>query len=153
MSYSRRKFIKGISTAGSAVLTMPFMESGNASSSSVSEVVIIGSGPAGLGLADKLSAAGVDVLLIESGVSKPNERHQSLNSVTGSLLPVEQGLGFAGRRVVGGTTEVWGGVCPRYDKSDFKTRSDFGYAMDWPVSFEQVSRYYCAAEKLSLIHI
>jgi len=100
-----------------------------------------------MSLADKMTAAGIDVTLVESGLNRPDQQHQALNKVEGSLLPVERGLGFAGRRAVGGTTHVWGGVCPRFDLSDFRSKSDFGYGVDWPISYAQLSPYYCEAER------
>lgn len=75
LSYSRRKFIKQASIAGGAGLLAPLAASRDDLGAQTADVVIVGSGPAGLGLADKLSAAGVDVTVIESGVNKPDQSH------------------------------------------------------------------------------
>jgi len=147
LTNSRRKFIKQASISSAAALFTQMGATGEDPSAPVTEVAIIGSGPAGLALADKLSAAGVSVLVIESGVSKPDQLHQDLNTVTGSLEPLESGLGFAGRRAIGGTTHVWGGVCPRFDKTDFSSKREFGYAVDWPIEFAELDSHYCEAER------
>jgi len=109
------------------------------------DVLIVGSGPAGLSLADKLSKSGVGVLVVESGAMKPTQSSQSLNVVTGSTKPYSNGLGSAGRRAVGGTTHIWGGITPRFRECDFKTQKNYGYGLDWPIEFGELDQYYCDA--------
>ena len=98
-----------------------------------------------LSLADKLSSSGVDVLVVESGGNLPSSYNQKLNEVTGDREPLKYGLGLAGRRAVGGTSHIWGGVTPRFRENDFNTRRDYNYGLDWPISFSELNRYYCPA--------
>ena len=139
-SINRRSFFKQ-----SSLLSLSASFGVSANPEKEAQVLIIGSGPAGLSLADKLSASGVSVVVVESGVNRPTRQHQLLNEVTGDLKPIEAGLGVAGRRAFGGTTHIWGGITPRFTESDFKTNTNYGYGLDWPISFNEVSQYYCAA--------
>lgn len=109
------------------------------------EVVIVGSGPAGIALADRLTASGISVLVVETGLFAAASANQALGTVLdGGGSPYE--LSRAGQRVVGGSSSVWGGICPRLHAADFVTRSRYGYGTDWPIPYEQLARYYCQAE-------
>ena len=48
--------------------------------------------------------------------------------------------------MAGGTTWSWRGNCPRFLPSDFKMKSKFNVADDWPVSYDDLEKYYCDAE-------
>lgn len=145
----RRHFLKlGLSSAA------PLITTGSSSKVSQSDsvdaeadIVVIGSGPAGLSLADLLSSRGVNVIVVESGSERRSSTHQELNRVDGDRSLVEQGLGHAGVRAIGGTTHVWGGICPRFHSSDFSTHTQYQYGADWPIPFSTLNRYYCKAEK------
>jgi len=76
---------------------------------------------------------------------KPTQSSQSLNVVTGSTKPYSNGLGSAGRRAVGGTTHIWGGITPRFRECDFKAQKNYGYGLDWPIEFGELDQYYCDA--------
>ncbi|MGQ0740042.1 MAG: GMC family oxidoreductase [Bacteroidota bacterium] len=49
-------------------------------------------------------------------------------------------------RIAGGTTWSWRGNCPRFLPSDFKMKTKFGVADDWPISYDDLEKYYCDAE-------
>jgi len=46
----------------------------------------------------------------------------------------------------GGSTHHWGGWSFRLKPEDFKPRSNTGKGADWPISFDDIERYYCEAE-------
>ena len=146
---SRRRFLKFGLTGASPLITGKVSSKTNSREPMDIEcdVVIIGSGPAGLILADLLSVKGVKVAVVESGTARPSRSHQRLNRVFGDRTLVEQGLGEAGIRAVGGTTHVWGGICPRFHSSDFTTRQRYQYGADWPISLTTLNHYYCKAER------
>jgi choline dehydrogenase-like flavoprotein len=48
---------------------------------------------------------------------------------------------------VGGGTNCWYGQAPRLHPTDFRTRSLYGVAQDWPMSYEELDPYYVRAEQ------
>ena len=140
-SISRRRFFRRSFMSGLLLSDMAVARS----TAKDLDVLVIGSGPAGLSVADRLSASGVNVLVVESGQTRPTSRYQTLNEVTGDRDLAPYGLGVAGRRAVGGTTHAWGGLTPRLRECDFNTKRDYDYGLDWPISFSEMSHYYCEA--------
>jgi choline dehydrogenase-like flavoprotein len=49
-------------------------------------------------------------------------------------------------RLAGGSTWSWRGNVPRFIPSDFKLRSTYGIADDWPISYEELEPWYVRAE-------
>jgi choline dehydrogenase-like flavoprotein len=49
-------------------------------------------------------------------------------------------------RQVGGTTWHWLGTALRFVPDDFRLRTRFGVAVDWPLAYEQLERWYGIAE-------
>lgn len=47
---------------------------------------------------------------------------------------------------LGGGTNCWFGQAPRFHPSDFKMRSRYGVAQDWPLDYSELEPYYVAAE-------
>ena len=48
----------------------------------------------------------------------------------------------------GGGTMSWYGHTPRLHPSDFKTKTKYGVANDWPVTYDELEPFYCEAEQL-----
>jgi choline dehydrogenase-like flavoprotein len=48
---------------------------------------------------------------------------------------------------VGGGTNCWYGQTPRLHPTDFKMRSRYGVAQDWPLDYDELEPYYVAAER------
>lgn len=62
---------------------------------------------------------------------------------------VEQGplaFGSTYLRALGGTSMHWLGTCPRMVPNDFRMYSQYGVAVDWPLSYEDLEPYYRKAE-------
>lgn len=136
------------------------------------DVVIVGAGVAGLLVAWKLAAAGVDVLVLESGprVNRA-EALQNFRSAVAktpgspypsvpyaprpSVIALEDYYVQVGpdlfksnyERRVGGTTWHWLGTSLRHLPNDFRINTLYGAGVDWPISYEDLQPWYWEAEK------
>jgi len=136
------------------------------------DVVIVGSGVAGSLVATVLARGGAKVLVLEAGqrvdrgravanflaspTKSPNSPYPPHPNVP---QPDEDDIGAyyvqAGpetfntlqARVVGGTTWHWGGLAMRYRPDDFRMRSAFGVAVDWPLGYDDLEPWYGEAER------
>ena len=91
------------------------------------DVVIIGSGPAGLTIAMELSRAGADVLVLESGglTAMKEGRDLDTGAVVGQPFlfgDVPYGTEDMRIRALGGASGHWAGMCRPLDDIDFRTR-------------------------------
>ena len=135
------------------------------------DVVIVGSGIAGALLAAKLAEAGVKVAILEAGAAV--DRANAVDAywkaaikvpecpypaVPEAMHPVSDNLDFWYRqsgpdkfastylKVVGGTTWHWLGTCLRLVPNDFRLKTAYGQAVDWPVSYDEIEPFYGEAE-------
>ena len=98
-------------------------------------VCVVGAGAAGITLARRLAASGLEVLLLESGGLRLEPDIQALyHGATGAVryLPLEA----VRLRYLGGTTNHWTGQSVPLDATDFQTRSwvpDSG----WPIAYDE----------------
>src|SRR5262245_37914415 len=127
------------------------------------DVCIVGAGAAGGILALELARRDVRVIVLESGPRhdfarrwdyvRRYLRHQDPWRTT----PLELGRHTVGgrdayrldgkrARGVGGSTLHWEGYALRFHPSDFRMRSLYGVAHDWPISYDALEPYYAAAE-------
>lgn len=137
------------------------------------DVLIVGAGMAGSHLALELARAGRQVTVLEAGPRKPRQDWMSVftnNPVKGPQAPYpsnpwaphpeDNGYGtfydqagpveFVGAylRIYGGSTWHWTGFADRLRPADFRMKSEYGVAEDWPVSYEDLQPYYARAEKI-----
>ncbi len=49
-------------------------------------------------------------------------------------------------RAVGGTTWHWGGTATRLYPNDFRMKTAFGVAVDWPIAYDDLASWYDSAE-------
>ena len=127
------------------------------------DVCIIGAGAAGGILARELARNGVRVVVLESGPRHdPAQRDAYVRKYVRGLDPWRAPLReldrhtvggslpyrLEGKRVrgVGGGTLHWEGYALRLHATDFRLRSRYGIAADWPLSYEELEPYYAAAE-------
>ena len=87
------------------------------------DVVIIGSGPAGITTALQLEEKGISSIIFEAGGLEFNEKSQNFykGNVIGDEYP---DLRTARLRQFGGTSGHWGGNCASLDSYDFQ---------NWPI--------------------
>src|SRR5207249_3591512 len=48
---------------------------------------------------------------------------------------------------VGGLALHWGGACNRFSEEDLRLKSMYGLAVDWPIEWRELERYYCEADR------
>ena len=94
-------------------------------------VVIIGSGPAGISVALQLEKKGISSVIIEAGNINYDEKSQSFykGTVIGDEYP---DLSTSRLRQFGGTSGHWGGNCVEMDSYDFNK---------WPISKTELDPY------------
>ncbi len=135
------------------------------------DVLIIGSGVAGALLACELARKGASVVIMEAGprvdrAAAVQRFHGAFPKTPESAYrqsgftphPVtEDPHGFYAQkgpdvfnstylRQVGGTTWHWLGTAIRLIPDDFRLKSLFGLATDWPIAYEELEPWYCKAE-------
>ncbi len=108
------------------------------------QVVIVGAGAAGITLARVLGAAGVDVVVLESGADQVTPEAQALGDaeMTGNdAYP----LAASRVRALGGTTAAWTGFCHPLDPVDLTAR-DWIDPHGWPIDYDDLAGYYPDAQ-------
>lgn len=105
------------------------------------DIVIVGSGAAGIALACALIGRGRDVLLLEAGGEAHDAASQDFYR-TDSVSPVTHHLGHEfRRRGWGGTTRLWGGRCIPLEPIDFERRDWIPHS-GWPIGYDEIARFY-----------
>lgn len=135
------------------------------------DVLIIGSGVAGALLACELAGKGVSVVMMEAGprvdraeairrfhAAYPKTPESAYRRSDFTPHPMtEDPHGFYAQkgpdvfnstylRQVGGTTWHWLGTAIRLIPDDFRLKSLFGVATDWPISYDDLEPWYGRAE-------
>jgi hypothetical protein len=105
------------------------------------DVCIIGAGPVGISLAVELNNLGFTVLLLESGRRAADPYIQQLSDADIIDPDVHDDVRFAVARQLGGTSNLWGGICVRFDPIDFTERPRLVSAR-WPITYEELLPYY-----------
>ncbi|MEP7457432.1 GMC family oxidoreductase [Phyllobacterium sp. SB3] len=132
----------------------------------ICDVLIVGAGATGSLAALVLAKAGLDVVCLEQGSWVEPQDHPHLHAdwawqrrtkwspdvnkrSHADDYPVKsdssQILMWNG---VGGSTNVYGAIWPRYRPSDFRKGTEHGLQPDWPISYEDVAPFYEEADKL-----
>jgi choline dehydrogenase-like flavoprotein len=139
------------------------------------DVLIVGAGISGAMIAYKAASAGLKVIVLEAGVpfelrqpwidgyyqngwpfdseaAAPQQNDPGIDWKNPKANYWEQvgpvGFDSTYERRGGGTTLHWLGTCMRFVPNDFKVQSVYHApgAMDWPVSYDDLEPWYCAAE-------
>ena len=124
------------------------------------DYVIIGGGITGAMVAQKLSEKKpkASIIVVEAGSSlfdfenRFEYRERNLdygeNMWPGDFIADQAPDGMISRTMaVGGSALHWGGVCNRYSEEDTRLKSMYGLAVDWPVEWTELEKYYCEAER------
>ncbi len=123
-----------------------FLYSGDLHGQSVrADIVIVGSGAAGLTLANQLGTAGANVLVVETGGLEHDASRKGIDKGdwTGDI-----GVGIASRsRYLGGSTNCWGGNCAPMDGIGYEDRPWVPYS-GWPIDESDLVQYVKPAHEL-----
>ena len=121
------------------------------------DFAIVGTGAGGATLAAKLAEAGFSVVAFDAGAFwRPledfasDEKEQDKlywlqERISGGEHPIEFGANNSGRSV-GGSTVHFQMVALRWRPEWFAQRSTMGYGRDWPISWQEMWRYYAEVE-------
>jgi choline dehydrogenase-like flavoprotein len=121
--------------------------------SDVVDAVVVGCGAGGSVMAQRLARAGWTVVVLDAGpfwdpdrdwVSDEAGSHQlywTEPRVIAGSDPVPLGSNNSGRGV-GGSMVHFAGYTPRLHPSDFRTASQDGVGVDWPISYDALRPYY-----------
>ena len=136
------------------------------------QVVIVGSGFVGSIVAEKLSAKGVKVAILEAGPRV--NRSKAVETFRNALIKVPESPYVTSEevefplthnpaiwyrqagpdpfkstylKVVGGTSWHWLGTTVRFVPNDFRMKSEYGQAVDWPIGYDELEPFYVQAEK------
>lgn len=109
----------------------------------VTDVCVIGTGPAGAVVAAELAGRGVDVLVVEGGGTTFDARHA--DTFRGVVDAGHEPLDSVRQKRLGGTGEVWGGRCAPLDEHDLEPRS-WGSRSGWPIKRDTLEPYYRRAQ-------
>lgn len=104
------------------------------------ELCIVGSGPAGLTIANEFAGTAVKVLILESGglVEEPESDAQSEIESVGAPRVIEQTL--VRNRIFGGSSHTWSGKCATFDDIDFEARPWVAFS-GWPICRANLAPY------------
>jgi quinoprotein glucose dehydrogenase len=125
-----------------------------------SDVCIIGGGISAALLAWRLSERrpGTSIIVVEAGERMLDARKRwtqrarmldyGENPWPGDFIADQAAAGIISRTMaVGGSAMHWGGVTNRFSEEDTRLASLFGLAVDWPMAWGELERYYCEAER------
>jgi choline dehydrogenase-like flavoprotein len=114
-------------------------EAGSDPFSGVYDVIIAGSGPAGMTVAREAARLGRRVLLLEAGGAELSPDSQAVYEAR-SIGPLEYfGVNSCRLRMFGGTSNHWSGRCAILDPIDFEAR-DIWSLPGWPISHAEAYR-------------
>ena len=111
------------------------------------DVCVVGSGLVGSCLAIDLAYRGLSVLILESGLAKPDRLFQSLSDAFIAVPKYHNPMATAVSRSLGGTSRLWGGRCVPFDEIDFLKRNYLPNS-GWPITYDDIARYERRAAEL-----
>ena len=109
------------------------------------DLCVIGSGPAGMTIANELSAARLRLCLLESGQQRRTAHAEALKRATWEGIELKT---YSRERVLGGASTTWAGLSAPLDPIDFGPRHHLR-GLSWPFGgdtlvpfYERASRHY-----------
>lgn len=127
------------------------------------DIIVIGSGPGGGALAQRLAATGKRILILERGDYLPRSRanwDSKTVFVDGAYQVKDIWYGRDGsqfnpglHRFVGGNSKVYGAALFRLRERDFEeVEHKDGISPSWPIRYDAFEPYYTEAERLFHVH-
>ena len=124
------------------------------------DVVIVGGGITAAQVAQRLTELkpGISIIVVEAGKrlfdaeNRFAYRQRGMaygeNNWPGDFISDQAARGVISRAMaVGGSALHWGGTCNRFSEEDLRLESLYGLAMDWPLEWKELERYYGEAER------
>lgn len=108
------------------------------------DICIVGSGPAGVTLAQELKGVG-RVLVLESGGLEPSAADE-LNRIESVGRPRVMDQTLVRQRIVGGSSSTWWGRSATFDASDFLARPWVAHS-GWPITRDELRPYFGRAAR------
>lgn len=102
------------------------------------DLCVVGSGPAGMTIANELATSGLRICVLESGRLKRVPHADALRAVICEGQPLKD---YSRERVFGGTSSTWAGLSSPLDDIDFAQRP-FLAAPGWPIGRDELLPYY-----------
>ncbi|MDH3673295.1 MAG: GMC family oxidoreductase [Gammaproteobacteria bacterium] len=102
------------------------------------DLCIVGSGAAGMTLANELLDQGLRICVLESGKLKPTKQADALRKVHSEGIHIKD---HSRERVLGGASTTWGGLSNLLDSVDMKPRPFVRYS-GWPIFRDELLSYY-----------
>ncbi len=131
---------------------------------SAPRIAIVGAGIVAAAFADTFTRHGHEVVIFERGPDLPyphqpqfeasvmhgidDERFRAAHDLRKLTQSGDYVRDLTAERVmgVGGSATQWAGLTMRMRPHDFTLRSTFGFGADWPIGYDEVEPWYCAAE-------
>ena len=136
------------------------------------DICIVGTGFSGTFIASKLQGTSARVLLVEKGAYLSRDRLEdnylrNPYKIKGSedfykmkefiyddpefshyehVNSGKDDFKYSGYHALGGNSLLWFGNALRKVPNDFRTRSRYGFGVDWPISYSDLEEYYHQAE-------
>ena len=108
------------------------------------DVCIIGSGPAGLTVANELSSTRLKICVLESGDLRRSLFADKFREVDYQGIKVKND---SRERVFGGTSSTWAGLSSVLEPTDLEKKDYISYS-GWPISYTELSKYYAKASEI-----
>ena len=110
------------------------------------DLMIVGTGPAGLSIALQFLNSNKNVILLEGGGLEWSAESQKVyegESIGAWYFPLD----LARLRYFGGTSGHWSGWCRPLDPADFKRKAYIPYS-GWPISYEDLAPYLAPTHEI-----
>ena len=125
-----------------------------------SDILIVGGGITAAMVAQKLAELkpNLSIIVVDAGKrlfdyeNRFAYRERALeygeNQWPGDFIADQGARGLISRAMaVGGSALHWGGVCNRFSEEDLRLKSLYGLAVDWPIEWRELEKFYCEAER------
>ncbi|MCZ6596249.1 MAG: GMC family oxidoreductase [Planctomycetota bacterium] len=102
------------------------------------DLCLVGSGPAGMTVANELKDAGLRICVLESGERKRTRRGDRLREVRSEGIHIKD---YSRERVLGGASSTWSGLSSPLDEADMHARPFLRDAA-WPFTRAELLPFY-----------
>lgn len=112
------------------------------------DLIIVGSGAAGITLALSLRQSGLKIAMIEAGGERFSAEAQQLLASDAISPKTHSPTHMYRQRLLGGSTAIWGGRCIPFDPIDFEDRP-WMEAAHWPITHGDVAKHWPQALRIA----